>query len=668
MTSSKHKQIALLSKAVKTQESNLASYLNTIVNNLPHFIFWKDTHSIFLGCNKKFAEACNLNLPNDIIGKTDFDMPWSKEQSATFITDDLRVLQTKVPLLNYEETQRQADGTERIMLVSKVPMYNEHNETIGILGIYTDITDRKKIEKELQIAKECAEAANKAKSEFIAIASHELRVPLTGILGMIEFLKDEHLSATEKNEYVSHLSKSGKHLLSLINDILDFAKLEAEKFELTPAPLNLKKLIEEIILMLTASAKLKNIELLLEYAPDVPYQVYTDSRAIRRILVNLIGNAIKFTEKGYVHIKIQCVSQINSIAQFVFLVEDTGIGIPADKLDTIFGHFQQLSPVYSRSTSQAGTGLGLSITKKLVELMNGNISVISELHVGSTFKCCLPFPLQNNSIVYSAWESYKNTVRVLIIDDTMRGSVLRKQLGSNLISLTSGKEAITAITAAAETNEPYDIIIVDEQLSTEDPYKIIKVIRHQYNLHQPMALLLTTHGTLADKTTAKKSGFLDSITKPITPLELQTFITTNWEQWIEKNHENPLKPLKKYKPKVLLVEDDPVIQVIHKRYLTQLGCELTMTDSGEKAIKIAKQGFDLILMDIGIPEINGLDATAIIREKEKNNSHKTRIIGLTGYSDSDSRKKCFTAGMDNVLIKPVALEEIRKIFQGLIPK
>jgi len=657
-----------LHKTIKETKNNVTSYLNTAVNNIPHFIFWKNTDSIFLGCNQKFAEACGFNSTKDAIGKTDFEMPWSKEQAIEYVADDRRIMHTQKPMLDYEENQRQRDGTERIMLVSKVPMLDDEHQVIGIFCIYTDITHRKKIEKELQLAKERAEVANKAKSEFIAVASHELRIPLTGILGMIGFLKDDNLPTAEKNEYISHLSKSSKHLLSLINDILDFAKLEAEKFELNPAPLNLKELVEEIILMLTAAAKVKKLELLLEYTPDTPYQVFADSRAIRRVLTNLVGNAIKFTEKGYVKVSVQCIGQIGSQAQLLFLVEDSGIGIPADKQQAIFEHFQQVLPVYTRNSSQAGTGLGLAISKKLVELMNGELAVASELSKGSTFSCILPLPLQHNSILYSPWDDYKNSVRVLIVDDTVRGSVLRRQLGSNLVSLSSGKEAINAITAETSTDEPFNIIIIDAQLNTEDPYKIIHTIRQQKELRQPMALLLTAKATLADKEAAKTAGFLDSITKPITPLELQTFITTCWEQWHEQTSEkNNLqnKPMKPKATKVLLVEDDPVIQLVHKRYIKQLSCELVIAETGKQAVAYATQQFDLILMDVGIPEISGLEATAIIRSREKNNSHKTCIIGLTGYSDSESREKCLAAGMDSVLIKPIEPEEIKKILDQL---
>ncbi len=651
-----------------TDEKNSAlNYLNIIANNIPHFIFWKNADSVFLGCNKKFAESCGFSSTDDIIGKTDFDMPWSFEQSTAYVLDDKRVMATKKPLLNYEESQRQSDDSERTMLVSKVPMYDDKNNVTGLFCIYTDITHRKIIEKELQLAKERAEVANKAKSEFIAIASHELRIPLTGILGMINFLKDDHLSHTEKNEYISHLSKSSKHLLSLINDILDFAKLEAEKFELALAPLNLKELVEEIILMLTAAAKIKNIELLLEYTPDTPHQVFADSRAIRRILINLISNAIKFTDKGYVRLCVQCINQSKSQAQLLFLVEDTGIGIPADKQEAIFEHFQQILPVYTRTSSQAGTGLGLAITKKLVEHMNGELAVISELNKGSTFSCILPLPLQNISILRSPWDDYKNSVRVLIIDDTARGHVVRKQLGSNLTSLTSGKEAIAIITTAMGNDEPFHIIIIDGQLTTEDPFAILKILQQQNTVHQPMALMLTARATLADIQKAKVLGFADLLSKPVTPLELQTFITTNWEQWIEQRSNRPCHSIlqKKSVAKILLVEDDPVIQLVHKRYIKQLGCELTIAESGKQAITLANQQFDLILMDIGIPEISGFEATTAIRLYEKNSLHRSRIIGLTGYSDSESLAKCLGAGMDGVLIKPVEPDEIKKIIDEL---
>lgn len=606
-------------RSIETAKNQVLSYLDTFVNNIPHFIFWKNTDSVFLGCNKKFAESCGFKSVNDIIGKTDLDMPWSTANAIKYIEDDDFIIQAQKAKLDYEEEQLQQDGTLRIMLVSKVPVFDEKHKVIGIFCIYTDITHRKKIEKELQLAKDRAEIANKAKSEFIAVASHELRIPLTVILGMIDFLKDEKLSAAEKDEYITYLSKSSKHLLSLINDILDFAKLEAEKFELNPAPLNLKELAEEIILMLTATAKMKNLDLFLEYPSDTPSRVFADSRAIRRILTNLIGNAIKFTEKGYVRVSVQCTGKINSHAQLLFLVEDTGIGIAQDKHEAIFEHFQQVLPLYTRSSSQAGTGLGLAITKKLVELMNGELAVTSKLNEGSTFSCTLALPLQNNSMLdHSPWDEYKNSVRVLIVDDTTRASVLRRQLGSNLTAIASGSDAINTLTAA-NADEPYDIVIIDAQLSTENPYKIISTIRQQKSLQrQPMPLLLTTKATLADKEAAKEAGFMDSITKPITPLELQTFITTCWEQWCDRlNKKSMTTKLTAKKLHILLVEDDPVIQLIHKRYIKQIDCDLVVAETGKQALAFATQQFDLILMDVGIPEISGLEVTSIIREREK---------------------------------------------------
>ncbi|HSW69736.1 MAG TPA: ATP-binding protein [Gammaproteobacteria bacterium] len=519
-------------EAERNAKNNVMRYLNAVMNNIPHFIFWKNAQSVFLGCNRQFAEACGFRSVEDVVGKTDLDMPWAKDQGSNYMTDDKLVMYTEKALLNYEEKQRQQNGTEKIMLVSKVPMFDDNQQITGIFCIYTDITQRKNMEKELQLAKEHAEVANKAKSEFIAVASHELRIPLTGILGMIEFLKDDHLTSDEKNEYISNLSKSSKHLLSLINDILDFSKLDAEQFELNPTDLNLKSLVEEIILMMKAVATLKNLELILHYSPDTPSLVIADGRAIRQILTNLIGNAIKFTDKGFVRLIVKSTSRIGSKVQIVFLIEDTGIGIPADKQEIIFEHFQQISSVYTRNSSQEGTGLGLAITKKLVELMQGELGVKSELGRGSTFKCVLPLHLQHHSL----------------LDD-------------------------------------------DKNLNGQKPTQ----------LSDPDSIL------------------------------------------------------------VLLVEDDPMIQLIHKRYIKQLGCELTIAETGKQAIAYAADGYDLILMDVGIPEISGFEATSIIREREKNSPHKTRIIGLTGYSDDESREKCLVAGMDDVLIKPVMPEEIKKI-------
>ncbi len=373
-------------------------YLDYIVNNLPHYIFWKDTNSVFQGCNQKFAESVGLRCPNDIIGKTDYDMPWKLEESDAYIADDKAIMESGEGKLNYEEHQSNADGTERIMLVSKVPMYDNDNNITGVLGIYTDITPRKKMEQELIKSKQAAEAASMAKTQFLAMMGHEFRLPLTGIISTANMLVETDISLDESRELGKIIEQSGSHLLSTINNILDYAKLDVRKYQLALEELNLKALIEEICAMFDASAREKNISLEINYDESIPSLILSDTRILRHIINNLISNGIKYTEKGKVTITVtECKKRLNA-TQLKISVQDTGMGIPKSKLKYIFDRFYQVENTYTKKYSRNGTGLGLSIVKKLVSLLNSEIKVTSTLNKGSTFYFVADFPLTKKSL------------------------------------------------------------------------------------------------------------------------------------------------------------------------------------------------------------------------------------------------------------------------------
>ena len=320
-------------------------FLDNIINNLPHYIFWKDKNSVFLGCNKKFAETAKLKNPKDIIGKTDYDMPWSKEQSDIYIKDDMKVMLTRLPKLDYEETQRQADGTENVVLVSKVPIINQQNNQVdGILGIYTDITERKQMENHLRIAKEQAEHANNAKTDFIRNMEHDIRTPFNGIWGMANLLWQEEKDQ-QKKEYLGDIAQAAKELLDFCNDILDFTKTELNILPVFDRKFELNTLIDSVMAMEKPAAAVKGLDLMTEFDQDVPKIIIGDSYRLQRILINLISNAIKFTEKGFVKLAIKNV-EIKKPKSIIlsFYIEDSGIGIPEDKKQFIFEKFSRLNP------------------------------------------------------------------------------------------------------------------------------------------------------------------------------------------------------------------------------------------------------------------------------------------------------------------------------------
>lgn len=647
-------------KKLLRQEESLQAYLKHILDNIPCYIYWKDLNCVYIGCNQKFAQAAGYHSPNDIIGKSDFNLAWGKTEAQLFRQSDQEVLQG-IAKLNFEEPQLQADGKYATVLASKVPMRDKRGNIIGILGIYFDITDRKKAEEELKLAKERAEVANKTKSDFLAVVSHELRIPLTGILGMAQLLNEDKL-LTEQQEHVTDIIKSGEYLLSVVTDILDYAKLEAGKTEIFLAPLDFRKLIEETATMLSSKVKEKGLELLINYAHDAPHLIISDARTLRHVLLNLTGNAVKFTSKGYIWINVECSKKNKQQATLVLSVRDSGIGISKDKHATIFDRFSQADA--STTRRYGGTGLGLAITKAYVEELGGKISVRSEPNKGAVFSCTLPFQLQNSSKLASPWEQYKSKVRILVVDDTLHGEVLCRHIASSLCELTCGKDALNTLRGAQQHSEPFDIVIINQQLVDIDYIELAKQIQTQFRQHQPMLVLVAKQKSLPQMNVALKAGFFECFRRPTHPTELLVCLTAAWEKWVDNRTllPTPIKTKKQKAPKILLVEDDAIIQKIHTAMLKKLGCEVDLAENGYQALQMATHNYDLIFMDVGLPDLDGIEvAKQITHQINVEHAIHTPIIGLTGYGDDENKNKCLAVGMDDVAVKPVKFEEIQRL-------
>lgn len=645
-------------------------YLEHVITNIPHYIFWKNTKSIYLGCNKNFAVAAGFKTPKQVIGKTDYHLPWLQEHADAYQKEDKRILKSGKGIYDKEMPITTIDGKKRIILVSKVPLYDSDKKNIGILGIFTDITHRKRNEKLLQHSKKQAEAASKAKSEFLAVVSHELRIPLTGILGMAQLLNETLLSPEQQDE-VSDIIQAGNYLLSIITDILDFAKIEAGKTELFLAPLDFRKLIEDTATMLASKTKEKKVELLINYAANAPCMVISDIRALRHILLNLVGNAIKFTSEGTIWIKVRCIKRTKQQACLVLSVQDSGIGIPKDQHNKIFEKFSQADA--SATRQYGGTGLGLAITKEYVELLGGTIKVKSQLNKGATFTCTIPFQLQSSARSLSPWDAYRSTVRVLVVDDTLHGEVLCRHIASSLCELSSGKDAFNTINAAQQRREPFDIVVINQQLNDVDAMQLSSFIQKRLKLKQPMLLLTTPKKSLPIQNSAKEAGFFECLAKPIHPTEFLIALTVAWEKWVNENKDLDKDPASKNMAlshknsgkdfKILLVEDDPIVQKIHKKILEKTGCVVELAVTGQQALKkVLHENYKIIFMDIGLPDIKGFDVAKKIRQlKNKDKYNRVSIIGLTGYGDEENKSRCFEAGMDDVAIKPVKFDEIKRL-------
>lgn len=377
-----------------------AALLNDIIAKVPGFVFWKDTDLKLMGGNENFTRQVGYQQPQDIVGLTDHDLPWSPAQTEKFIQDDRHILQTGIPILNIEEKQRQLDGQDLTLLTSKVPLYAD-GQMAGVLGIYVDITPFKKVERALLLEKEKAEAANRIKTDFILNMQHDIRTPISGIYGMIEVLAEGENRKDIQTKLVM-VAQAVSELLDYCNDIVDFARVDYGIRPVLSQPFDLKALLHALMRMQAPAAKIKKIQLTLTVGKNVPAVVLSDLYRLKRILINLISNAIKFTCKGCVKVSAHVEKKSNTQTQnekiLCLTIEDSGIGIPTEKIGFIYEKFARITP--SNKGLYKGSGLGLRIVKQFIEEMGGNIYVNSEINQGTKFKLLLPvaIPLSNDII------------------------------------------------------------------------------------------------------------------------------------------------------------------------------------------------------------------------------------------------------------------------------
>ncbi len=375
---------------LEKKEKSTREYLQNIIEHIPGYIFWKDVKSVLQGCNESFARLTGETIES-IIGKTDYELPWTLEETERFIRDDRQVIETGVAKLNIEEPMRQADGTQAILLTHKVPLRDPNNKIIGVVGICSDITEKKKAEEELKLAKEKAEAANKAKAEFLQNMSHDIRTPFVGILGMAQYLRECEENQKKKIE-LGYIVESSEQLLKFLNEIIELVKLEYGSYPVVYKKINLKTIIDDVVGIMQAQVCQKKLKMIIKYSEDIP-EVCSDQLRIHRILLNLLSNAIKFTEVGHIEIITELIKQEHDIALIKLTIKDTGIGVPKDKFEYIFGNFNKLSPSYKGI--YGGFGLGLKIVKQFMDDINGEVQIESKPGAGSKFICIIPCKLNN---------------------------------------------------------------------------------------------------------------------------------------------------------------------------------------------------------------------------------------------------------------------------------
>lgn len=645
-------QQKLSSAVISAKQAEVTDYLRGIVDSMPGCVYWKDAKHRYLGANRLCLDQLGLASFEDIIGKVDEEL-WGRDKAEFLRENDRRVMEVGESIIYEEPTI--INGKSFIFMAAKMPLKDKANNIIGVIGTSVDITELKRIQAELEQEKLRAESANIAKSEFLATMSHELRTPLNAILGMSQILKNRQAEINVV-ECAEIIYKSGSSLLSLINDILDFAKLDAGTLKLVQASFDLRVLIEDAVNNFKHQAQSKGIDIIMDYNPAVPHLLQGDAKRIRQIIVNLLGNAIKFTEEGYVLISVEQITKSALDVELQISIEDTGIGIEKNYIGKIFEKFTQVDSTYARQHD--GTGLGLSITKQLVEMMNGSIHVNSQLNKGSTFWCQIPFILQQKEITYRSWEQYQSDVRILIVTDHLvHAKVIYKQTG-RMSTVVSGQSAMANIENAFSEGSPYHIVMIDQKLTSEAAEQIAHKISSNIQFEDVMLVAYTEDvGQLAYERLCQL-GYFCLIELPIQPSQFLKQLNHHWQQWIGVKQDEK-KALSHINAKILLVEDNLLNQKVAEILLQGTHCDIDIANHAREAMSYIMQNtYDLIFMDIGLPGKNGMEITKEIRQSLTKNA-AVPIIAMTAHALKSEREQALEAGMDDVITKPIIQTQLQ---------
>jgi PAS domain S-box-containing protein len=643
------------------------------MNNIPAIAVIKDRESRFLYVNEPMTKYYNLRS-EDVLGKSVAHL-FPKDLAARICRVDQEILSTGRSI-QFEEMIPTPDGVEHYWLTFRFPLVEPDGQLlVGTVAV--DITDRKRAEAETQKAKEMAEAANRSKSEFLANMSHEIRTPLNGVIGMTDLALGTDLTA-EQQEYLQIVKLSADSLLVVINDILDFSKIEAGKVELEKVDFNLHDLVEMTMKTLALRAEEKGLELLCDFAPDVPESIQGDPTRLRQILLNLVGNSIKFTLEGEVQLYVGLSNGKDANPFLEFTISDTGIGISSEQQKTIFEPFTQADSSTTRKFG--GTGLGLSISTHLVRMMGGEIWVESEQGVGTKFHFKLP-SIPATAAVEPNIQPVSALLlgsRVLVVDDNATNrqilQLMLKRWGMIPTLVSSGMAGILELQAALAAGRPFDLVVSDLLMPEMDGFAFAEQIRNTSEISKPKIMLLSSAGRRGDVKRCEELQISAYLMKPVRQLELKTVLSSLLgsvgpvdqqaviTRFALKNGPNASTSLR-----ILVAEDNAVNQKLIVRLLEKRGHSIHVVPNGREAVETLEgEAFDLVFMDMQMQVMDGFEAASEIRKREKSSGVHVPIVALTAYAMKGDRERCLDAGMDGYITKPIRSAELDDILNRYI--
>ncbi len=633
--------------------------LKRVIESFPHSIFWKNPDLRYLGCNQNFAREAGCEAISDVVGKTDEHLAWKDNEESLFHEWDMEVVKSLAPLHHMLERESGALFFE----IRRIPMFDSKGNFTGVLGTHEDVT-----EKEIAAR---AIAANQAKSQFLANMSHEIRTPMNGVLGMAELLLGTDLDQQQR-KMAETVFRSGESLLQILNDILDFAKIEAGKLEIEHLNFDLRDHIEELMALIAVNAHRKGLEFIYQIEDDVPGGLTGDPGRLRQVLTNLIGNAIKFTEQGEIFVRAFLREETQDDILLCFEIRDTGIGIPPEAQSKIFEAFSQSDQSMNRRFG--GTGLGLTISRQLCDMMGGCIEVESNPGKGSRF--CFTARLKKQHSGESAREacpfSKPHDLHVLVVDDNETNrSVLKGQLESWKMSgdcAESGEQALEMMRHAADSGKAYDVAILDRMMPGMDGCELATKIKEDPSIASATLIMLS-----GDIERSRHPGIATYLMKPARLSQLYNAIVESMQDRRSTKKEIRVGPaaVEPVFTPILLAEDNPTNQHVCTAMLKKLGCQrVDVVSNGHEALQaLARTKYGLVLMDCQMPEMDGYEATRRIRktEKESGSASRVAIVALTAHAMKGAQEHCLAAGMDGYVSKPFTLGQIKDTVERWLP-